>query len=130
MNSPASSISANGFGSTPHGGKLVSRLLSAADAQQWQSKLKSLKTLALNDREISDVEMIANGGFSPIRGFMGKKDYQGVVESMRLADGTVWSIPVTLSATQEEAQNFKEGDAIGLLDKDQELLAVLHLKEK
>ena len=124
------SASGNGFGAAPHGGKLVNRLLSPADAQKWGSKVKDLKALVLTDREISDVEMIANGGFSPLKGFMTRKDYQGVVDHMRLADGTVWSIPITLSATKEEAQTLKEGDPLGLLDKDQELLAVLHIQEK
>src|SRR3989338_2569285 len=124
MNSQTTTPSLNGFGSIPHGGKLVNRLLAKAEAGCWLDKIKSLKSLVLSDRETSDVEMIANGGFSPLQGFMTSKDYQSVVNSVRLSDGTVWSIPVTLSATKEEAGNLKEGQDIVLLDKTFEPLAV------
>lgn len=116
--------------SVPHGGKLVDRLLPQKEAENWIGMAKGLKKIVLTDREVSDVEMIANGGFSPLSGFMNKKDYEGTVQNMRLANGSVWSIPVTLAATAEESAGLKEGEPVALMDKDNELLAVLHLEEK
>ena len=79
----------------------------------------------LKPRELSDLEMIASGALSPLTGFMGKKDYESVVERLRLADGTVWPMPITLSVTKEEAGKFKIGEEIDLSG-----LAILHLEEK
>ena len=118
------------FGSIPHGGKLVNRLLFQSQAQNWAERAKSLKSITLTEREISDVEMVANGGFSPLTGFMTEKDYESVAKNMKLANGLVWPIPVTLSATRQEAGFLKEGDPVSLLDGEGDLLAILHLKEK
>ncbi|MBI1979251.1 MAG: sulfate adenylyltransferase [Elusimicrobia bacterium] len=117
------------FTSVPHGGKLVERLLSAEEAREWTSNSKDLKHITLTDREVSDVEMLANGGFSPLAGFLTKSDYHRVVREMRLADGTVWAIPVTLSVHEEEARELKEGHPVALLDRAGDLIAVLHLDE-
>lgn len=116
--------------SIPHGGALISRLLPENEARKWTELAKNLKKVVLTDREISDVEMIANGGFSPLTGFMVKQDYEGVLRQMRLSNWLVWSIPVTLSVSKEEAGEMKEGAPVALLDKNEELLAILHLQEK
>lgn len=114
----------------PHGGKLVNRFVPDNEKELWLEKAKNLENkIKLNKREISDLEMIAVGAFSPLEGFMCKKDYENVIESMRLYSGLVWPIPITFSASKETAENFEEWDDIALLDEN-EILGILHLEEK
>ena len=82
---------------TPHGGKLVNRVLSPEAAREATASAGSLPSITLSAREQGDLEMIAIGAFSPLTGSMGRKDFASVCKDMRLADGTVWPIPVTLS---------------------------------
>src|SRR6185369_6970569 len=81
----------------PHGGTLVDRVLKGPAADKAKQEAASLKSLALSPREAFDLEMLAIGAFSPLTGFMGEKDFARVCREMRLANGTVWPIPVTLS---------------------------------
>src|SRR5205809_1102345 len=119
---PLNENQAASFGSVPHGGRLVNRLLAPEETKDWTREAKSLKSVVLTDREISDVEMITNGGFSPLEGFMVQKDYKSVVKEMRLSTGQIWSIPVTLSVSNEEASGLTEDRPVALLDKEKELL--------
>src|SRR5206468_248624 len=73
------------------------------------------KEVTLDNFSLSDLELIAIGAFSPLTGFMGKADYESVVENMRLADGTVWSIPITLPVTEETAKTLHPGDQVKLI---------------
>ncbi len=130
MITTTNAVKSENFGSVPHGGTLVDRLVSSDKARDIQSRAASLKKIVLTDREVSDLELIANGGFSPLTGFMNSRDYNSVVDNMRLADGLPWSIPVTLSATKEEGDALKIGAEVALFDKSNVLLAVLHLEEK
>jgi sulfate adenylyltransferase len=114
----------------PHGGTLVERLAGSAEAAEWQGKAAGLPRLALNARQVSDLEMLGTGGLSPLSGFMGKRDYQLCVEESRLANGLPWPMPITLAASESEAQNLREGADVALADPDGELLGILHLKEK
>ncbi len=113
----------------PHGGKLINREVTGDEAAELAEKARALPTLRLNSRALSDLELIAIGGFSPLKGFMSKKDYKSVVDGMHLSDGLPWSIPVTLSATEDEASGFKEGKDIALADESGEPLAILELEE-
>ena len=81
----------------PHGGKLVNRDASPDERKAWTAKARELQRLTLGPREVSDLELIASGGFSPLEGFMTSGDYASVVSDMHLASGLPWSIPVTLS---------------------------------
>jgi sulfate adenylyltransferase len=114
----------------PHGGKLINREVTGDEAAELTEKATSLPTLRLNSRALSDLELIAIGGFSPLKGFMKRKDYKSVVEDMQLDDGLPWSIPITLSATEEEAAAFKEDKDIALADEYGGPLALLELEEK
>ncbi len=115
----------------PHGGDLVRRLVSDSEAVEWRGRQRDLPCLVLNDRQTSDLEMIATGGLSPLAGFMGRSDYQSVVEDMRLASGLPWSIPVTLAASAEHSAPFQEGQDIALVAEDGvTMLGALHLREK
>ncbi len=114
----------------PHGGKLVDRLATPEEKQDFLSKADSLPKVQLDQRATSDLVMIAIGGFSPINGFMGQNDYLGVVKEMRLASGLPWSVPVTLSVTSEVAEPLSIGSLIRLDDPDGKFIGILQLTEK
>jgi sulfate adenylyltransferase len=113
----------------PHGGKLVDRAATGAERETLLQAAAKLPTLTLNAREEADLELIANGAFSPLEGFLGEKDYLSVRDNKRLANGLVWSIPVTLSASEDEIRVLKTGQDVALHGRDGRLLAVLHLTE-
>jgi sulfate adenylyltransferase len=114
----------------PHGGKLVNRLLQGKDREKALVKARSIKSINVSSRIISDIELIAVGAFSPIEGFMGKEDYDSVIENMRLKDGLPWSIPITLPVSEEAATGFEEGEELSILDHDGNIIAILILEEK
>ncbi len=111
----------------PHGGKLNQREVTGDAAEALADKAQSLPKRQLNSRELSDLELLANGGFSPIDGFMTEADYKSSRDSMHLTNGLPWSIPVTLSASKEQAATFK-GD-ITLTDADGTPLAIMTVAE-
>ena len=115
---------------TPHGGKLVNRVLQPDAAKSASQSGTSLPSITLSARELGDLEMIAIGAFSPLTGFQGHKDFASVCKDMRLADGTVWPIPVTLSPPDEVSAKIKEGQKVALKDPDGRLLAVMTVQEK
>ena len=100
----------------PHGGKLNQREVTGDAAKSLADKAQSLPKRQLNSRELSDLELLANGGFSPIDGFMTEADYKSSRDSMHLTNGLPWSIPITLSASKDQAATYK-GD-ITLTDAD------------
>ena len=114
----------------PHGGTLVNRLLEGTEFQEAKQRANSLKKIPIGNREISDLELIAIGGFSPLTGFMSKEDYTEVVEDMHLANGVAWSIPITLSVTKEQASSLKEGEEIALTNGTGTPIAIMELTEK
>jgi sulfate adenylyltransferase len=115
---------------TPHGGQLVNRIATPEQREEFLSKAEFLPRVQLDERTFSDLEMIAIGGFSPLTGFMNQADYDRVVAEMRLANGTVWSIPVTLSVTEEVAEPLIEGSLIRLDDRTGRFVGVLNLTQK
>ncbi|AUT02612.1 sulfate adenylyltransferase [Nostoc sp. CENA543] len=114
----------------PHGGQLVNRIATPEQKAEFLSKAEFLPRVQLDDRSLSDLEMIAIGGFSPLTGFMNEEDYNRVVAEMRLANGTVWSIPITLSVTEEVAAPLKEGGLVRLDNPQGEYVGVLQLTQK
>jgi len=113
----------------PHGGTLVNRILTGTEREETLQKTGGLPRLVLDNWEISDLELIANGAFSPLTGFMKKGDYESVVNNMRLADGTVWSIPIVLGVTPQEAGELTVGQDAALYDETGELLGILKVEE-
>ncbi|MFZ3072930.1 MAG: sulfate adenylyltransferase [Thermodesulfobacteriota bacterium] len=113
----------------PHGGKLISRILEGKDREEAEKKAATLKKLPLNDREISDLEMIAIGALSPLEGFMKKDDYHSVMDTMTLKNGLPWTIPITLSTTKDEAKALKQGQEVSLTDQSGNGLALLNVEE-
>ncbi|OCQ97320.1 sulfate adenylyltransferase [Nostoc sp. MBR 210] len=114
----------------PHGGELVNRIATPEQKEEFLSKAEFLPRVQLDERAVSDLEMIAIGAFSPLTGFMNQSDYDRVVTEMRLANGLVWSIPITLSVTEEVADPLKEGDYIRLDNPQGEYIGVLQLTQK
>ncbi|MEH1911820.1 sulfate adenylyltransferase [Nostoc sp.] len=114
----------------PHGGQLVNRIATPEQRAEFLSKADFLPRVQLDDRAVSDVEMIAIGAFSPLTGFMNQEDYDRTVTEMRLANGLVWSIPITLSVSEEVASPLPEGGLIRLDNSRGEFIGVLQLTQK
>jgi sulfate adenylyltransferase len=116
----------------PHGGKgLINCLLEGAELEAEKKKAEGLKKVSLSPRERGDLIMLGTGGFSPLDGFMTKADWKSVCDNYQLSDGTFWPVPVTLSASQEEAGAISEGDEIALSDPEtNEIMATMKVTEK
>ncbi len=114
----------------PHGGTLVNRELVGTEREAWLDKASSLPKLQLTSWNLSDLELIAIGSFSPLTGFMGQEDYLSVVNNMRLANGLVWSIPITLPVTEADSENYQIGDDVALVGADGVTYGILQLEEK
>jgi sulfate adenylyltransferase len=113
----------------PHGGTLINRIASPAQKAEFLSKADALPRVQLDERAVSDLQMIAIGGFSPLTGFMGQADYNGVVTSMHLENGLPWSVPITLSVTEAVAAPLKPGSLIRLDSPIGDMIGVLELTE-
>ncbi|MBW3585637.1 MAG: sulfate adenylyltransferase [Cyanobacteria bacterium 0813] len=114
----------------PHGGTLVNRIATLDQRQEFFDKAEVLPRVQLSDRSISDLQMIAIGALSPLKGFMNEADYRSVVKQMRLSNGLPWSVPITLSVTQEVADTLKEGTLVRLDSPAGEFVGLLELAEK
>ena len=114
----------------PHGGELINRIATAEQRQSFIEKASYLPRVQLDARSQSDLEMIAIGAFSPLTGFMGQADYTGVVNNMYLASGLPWSVPITLSVSQDVADSLTEGSLVRLDNQRGEFIGVLELSEK
>jgi sulfate adenylyltransferase len=113
----------------PHGGRLIELLVRGSERESLLHQARSLPSLTLDEWELSDVELFAIGAISPLSGFMTQPDYEAVLERTRLADGTVWPIPITLGVAESEADAWKEGGAIALKAHTGEVAAILHQPE-
>ncbi|MDQ0860833.1 sulfate adenylyltransferase [Bacillus sp. V2I10] len=107
----------------PHGGTLVNRINTEYDHSTVEHEIE------LDRFALSDLELIAIGAYSPITGFLGEKDYQSVLNEMRLLSGHVWSIPITLPVPEEKANSLKEGETVKLVHKGT-VYGILRVEEK
>jgi sulfate adenylyltransferase len=114
---------------TPHGGVLINREIKGAERKRLAMAAAKLPKLLLNPRQISDLLMIATGAYSPIEGFLGEVDYRSVVSTMRLANGVVWPMPITLAVSRDDARGLEVGRDVALYQAEH-LLGVLHFAEK
>jgi sulfate adenylyltransferase len=114
----------------PHGGVLKELYLAPADAAEEKVRAQHYDSWDLTPRQICDVELLLNGGFSPLEGFLGQADYERVCEQMRLADGTLWPMPVTLDVTEAFAAKVELGQRIALRDQEGVLIAVMTVGDK
>src|SRR5712692_6195134 len=97
-----------------HGGRLINRELSGVERETLLERVPSMRRINLRPREISDLEMIANGALSPLDGFMCEDDYVAVRGNMHLASGLPWTMPITLSASEDLAELLGEGSDVAL----------------
>lgn len=114
----------------PHGGELINRIASPEQRQEFIEKADFLPRVQLDERSLSDLEMIAIGGFSPLSGFMEQADYETVVSQMRLSNGLPWAIPITLSVSEEVATPLLEGNLVRLDSPSGKFVGVLKLTQK
>jgi sulfate adenylyltransferase len=113
-----------------HGGELINRLATESQIANALSQAENLPRIQLSERSLSDLELIAIGGFSPLKGFMAEADYQAVVSQMRLAKGLPWSIPITLPVDKAIAESLKIGELVRLDDPEGQFIGILELAEK
>src|SRR5712692_7922672 len=92
-----------------HSGALVDLLVTGPEANELRRHAETLPTLRLNARSLSDLELLAVGGYSPLEGFMTQVDYLAVVDSMHLASGVAWPMPISLAVSGDEAASISEG---------------------
>lgn len=113
----------------PHGGVLVNRVLTGEEKQVWLNRAEDFPKLPVSGRTVSDLFCIATGVFSPLTGFLKEKDYRSVCERMRLSDGTVWSIPVTLPVPEEREKELTRAEYVSLIDENRDIIAVVRVEE-
>jgi len=112
----------------PLGGELRNLVVDPETSASLKKSAKSFPAWTLSDRQICDLEMILNGGFSPLSGFLNETDYNSVCEKIRLEDGTLWPIPITLDVTEEFSSTLEVGQQISLKDKEGFIVAVLTIE--
>jgi sulfate adenylyltransferase len=102
----------------PHGGTLVDLLVPEGDRAKLADEARNFPKVVVNLRELSDLEMLAVGALSPLTGFQGESDYTSILETMHLSSGPAWTIPVTLSLTDDEAKRIGGADAVTLVAQE------------
>jgi sulfate adenylyltransferase len=114
----------------PHGGELVHLIAQPESIADLKAHSKEWPSWDLTGRQLCDLELLITGGFSPLRGFMTRADYEGVCHNMRLANGTLWPMPITLDVTEEFAKKLTPGSSkVALRDPEGVMLAVLNVEE-
>lgn len=114
----------------PHGGELKNLYIERQDAEDEKVLARDLPSWDLTMRQLSDLEMLLNGAFSPLEGFMDADDYQGVLADMRLASGVMWPMPIMLDVTEEFAESIEPGKHIALRDQEGVLIATMEVGSK
>jgi sulfate adenylyltransferase len=104
--------------------------VSYESAQKLKQEAADLPSWDMTPRQVCDLELLMNGGFAPLKGFLGEADYTGVVENMRLEDGTLWPMPITLDVTEKFAGTVEPGQDIALRDPEGVILAILSITDK
>ena len=113
----------------PHGGTLVDLRAGSARGEEITSESRDWPSHDLTSRQLCDLELLLNGGFSPLSGFMTSSDHSAVCEKMRLADGTLWPMPITLDISGATAEKLSTGSQLALRDAEGVMLAVLHVED-
>lgn len=116
----------------PHGGGDLNPLMLEGDALATEkARAASLPQVTVSSREVGDIIMMGIGGFTPLEGFMGKADWQGVCDDMQTANGLFWPIPITLSTDTTTADSIHEGDDVALVSEESgEVMATMTVNEK
>ncbi|MEL6599054.1 MAG: bifunctional sulfate adenylyltransferase/adenylylsulfate kinase [Pseudomonadota bacterium] len=104
--------------------------VSSDSAAKLKTDAGELPSWDLTPRQICDLELLMNGGFNPLKGFLGEEDYDSVVDNMRLADGSLWPMPITLDVSDAFAEKVEAGQDIALRDQEGVILAILSVSDK
>ncbi|MES2334550.1 MAG: bifunctional sulfate adenylyltransferase/adenylylsulfate kinase [Pseudomonadota bacterium] len=116
--------------SLPNHAPIQELYVSPTAAQKLKVEAGNMPSWDLTARQVCDLELLMNGGFHPLKGFMGQADYDGVVDNMRLADGSLWPIPITLDVSEAFAEKVAPGQDIALRDQEGVILAILSISDK
>ncbi|MDH5570715.1 MAG: bifunctional sulfate adenylyltransferase/adenylylsulfate kinase [Gammaproteobacteria bacterium] len=114
---------------SPYGGKLNNLIVAENRAEVLKREFSNCVSVTLSQRQLCDLELLVNGAFSPLTGFMSQNEYEAVVTDMRLPGGLLWALPIVLDLNEKMASKLKSGDSIGLLDAEGFMLAVMHVKD-
>ena len=113
----------------PHGGELKNLYLDAEAAEQEKVRAKDLASWDLTPRQLCDIDLLLNGAFSPLEGFLNRADYESVCDNMRLTSGVLWPMPITLDVSEAFAEGLEPGQAIALRDPEGVLVATLEIED-
>ncbi|MEX0667306.1 MAG: bifunctional sulfate adenylyltransferase/adenylylsulfate kinase [Acidimicrobiia bacterium] len=114
---------------SPHSGTLVNLEATEKRTSELRAQSVDWRSWDLTERQICDLELLMSGGFSPLNGFMTKDDYERVCSEMRLKDGTLWPIPITLDITEQAAESLSPGQMLAIRDPEGVMLAALHVED-
>jgi sulfate adenylyltransferase len=112
-----------------YGGTLVNLVGNRERALDVQAQSRDWPSWDLTSRQLCDLELLLNGGFSPLRGYMSRIDYENTCSHMRLADGQLWPIPIVLDVPEKFAQSLSSGRSVALRDPEGVMIAALHVDE-
>ena len=113
----------------PHGGSLVNLLVDEKRQAILKDVAFNLSDITLDDRQLCDLELLATGAFSPLKGFMTRTDYESVLDRMRLQNGALWPIPICLDIPETKAKSLEAGQSVTLRDPEGFLLAIMEIEE-
>ena len=114
---------------SPYGNQLINLITPKNQLPEIIEKANSVQSIQISDRATYDLELLATGAFSPLDKFIGKNDYKSILESMRLANGYLFPIPITLPVTNEQIKKISLGNDVALRDSNNNLLALMRLEE-
>ncbi|MFP5224180.1 MAG: bifunctional sulfate adenylyltransferase/adenylylsulfate kinase [Actinomycetota bacterium] len=114
----------------PYGGTLCDLVVDPSRAGELKAESTELASWDLTPRQVCDIELLLNGSFSPLRGYMTEADWKSVCENMRLADGTLWPLPITLDVSEEFAEKAAPGARVALRDPEGVVLAILTVSDR
>ena len=114
----------------PHGGELVNRLASEEERRELLKKAETLPKIVAGNRYVGHCEMIAIGGYSPLKGFMTKEEAESVIKDIHLPNGLLWSIPIVLPVEEDLWKSLKVGDEVAVYDKSGRPIAIVVVEDK
>src|SRR5512141_2663297 len=111
----------------PYGGKLVNLVVEGKEREELLARAAKLPSIKISMRALCDLELLATGGFSPLDTFMGKADYESVLHHIRLTDGSLWPLPITLTVDPKELPTV--GEDLVLRNANNDVIAIMTLEE-
>ncbi|MBJ6361076.1 sulfate adenylyltransferase [Paenibacillus sp. GCM10012307] len=113
----------------PHGGSLINRIATGEERERLLKEAAGMKSITINAWTVSDLDLIGVGAFSPLQGFLNEADYKSVVNNMRLANGTVWSIPITLAVDEAKAAELSAGEQAALIGENGIIYGIIDIED-